>query len=93
MKTTVQIDWREWRDWRNAGRYGAIGKLNELLKPHGVRIEVLNLPEDYLELAASTLPDAQGGWSDCCKVCGFKTRLIEAKTGFFEAEGEFKIRF
>jgi len=55
--TTIQIDHREWKEWRDESPEGAIGKMNILLKKHGVIIEVLNGSEsDYLELRAVSIP-------------------------------------
>ena len=56
MTTTIDIDHREWKDWRSTEDDGAIGKLNALLLPHGVQVEVLNDDScDYLELRAVSL--------------------------------------
>ena len=54
ITTEVSIDHREWKEWRDAGEYGAIGKLNELLSSHGVKIELAgpHPAEDWVELRA-----------------------------------------
>ena len=53
METKIQIDHREWKQWRDEGEQGAIGKLNALLNPHGVKVEVTSEPADWIELRAS----------------------------------------
>lgn len=60
MTTVVQIDHTEWKNWRSEEPHGAIGKLNQLLLPHGVQVEVISEPADWIELRAVSLkaPDA-----------------------------------
>ena len=65
MITTVMIDHHEWRDWRNEGAEGAIGKLNQLLLPHGVQIAVTSEPADWVELKAYSVlqPSLEEWWT------------------------------
>jgi hypothetical protein len=59
-QTTTAIDHREWKEWRDTSPNGAIGKLNEMLMPHGVTLDVCNDPDnDYLELRASSYHPAK----------------------------------
>lgn len=52
MNTEITITEREWSDFRNEGPDGVIGKLNTLLRPHGVTIMLASPAEYPVELMA-----------------------------------------